>query len=368
MDFLATPLGWIMWLIYQIVPNFTVALLIFTFITRAAMFPFSIKQQKNTAKMAAFRPKLDRLNKMYANNKQKLQEETMKLYDQEGYNPMSGCLPSLIPMIIMFGLIDVIYKPLTHIARLSAETITQLQEVAKAAGITFGERTYNIEIEIINAVQTAPEKFGEVSADILEKVQSIDLTFLGINLGVQPTLGWNLLILIPIISGVTSLLISLYSMHKSKQIQGDQAGGGMMKGMMIIMPLFSVYFAFQVPAGVGMYWIFSNVFSGLSTFLLHKIWSPERVAAKEEADRAAGKIKKKKPSKFQQMMKSAQEQQAAQNGTAKPKKAAQPVETNPEYEGLSQKEINRRRLAAARKRDAEKYGEEYVEVTDDDLK
>jgi len=134
------------------------------------------------------------------------------------------------------------------------------------------------------------------------------------------------------------------------------------------MPLFSVYFAFQVPAGVGMYWIFSNVFSGLSTFLLHKIWSPERVAAKEEADRAAGKIKKKKPSKFQQMMKSAQEQQAAQNGTAKPKKAAQPVETNPEYEGLSQKEINRRRLAAARKRDAEKYGEEYVEVTDDDLK
>ena len=65
-------------------------------------------------------------------------------------------------------------------------------------------------------------------------------------------------------------------------------------------------------------------------------------------------------------MKKAQEQQALQNGTAKPK--SEPVNTNPEYEGLSQKEINRRRLAAARKRDAEKYGEEYVEVTDDDLK
>lgn len=368
MAFLATPLGWIMWAIYHLIPNFTVALLVFTFITRAAMFPFSIKQQKNTARMASFRPKLDRINKMYANNKQKQQEETMKLYEEEGYNPMSGCLPSLIPMVIMFGLIDVIYKPLTYIARLSTETITQLTDAIKAAGVTFSQRGYNAEIEIINAVQN-PDLAGKLTAipaEVLEKVQNIDLTFLGINLGVQPTLGWNLLVLIPIVSGVTSLLVSLYSMYKSKQLNGEQAGMGMMKGMMIIMPLFSVYFAFQVPAGVGMYWIFSNLFSGLTTFLLHKIWSPERVNAKLEADKAAGKLKNKKPSKFQQALKAAQEQQAAQNGTTKPKKTSTVEKES--YEGLSQKEINRRRLAAARKRDAEKYGEEYVEVTDDDLK
>lgn len=362
MGILATPLGWIMWLIYQIVPNFTIALLIFTLITRAAMFPFSVKQQKNSAKMASFRPKIERLNKMYANNKQKLQEETMKIYEEEGYNPMSGCLPSLVPIIILFGLIDVIYKPLTHIARLSTDTINGLIEIAKNAGI-ITQNASSQEILVINAVNTNPELFSSVGADVLQKIQSIDLNFLGINLGEMPTLGWNLLVLIPILSGVTSLLISLYSMHKSQQLQGQQSGMGMMKGMMIVMPLFSVFFAFQVPAGVGVYWIFSNLFSGLQTFLLHKIWSPERVAAKLEAEKAAGKIKQKKPSKFQQAMKNAQEQQ---NGTAKPKTEPLPVE--PEYEGLSQKEINRRRLAAARKRDAEKYGETYVEVTDDDLK
>ncbi len=373
MGFLATPLGWIMWLIYQIVPNFTIALLIFTFVTRAAMFPFSIKQQKNTAKMAAFRPKLERINKMYANNKQKQQEETMKLYEQEGYNPMSGCLPSLIPIVIMFGLIDVIYKPLTYIAQLSADTITSLTEAVKAAGITLGERAYNIEIEIINAISDPANAglFQNLDPEVMQKVKGIDLTFLGINLGVQPTFGWNLLVLIPIISGITSLGVSLYSMHKSKQLQGEAAaGGGMMKGMMFIMPLFSVYFAFQVPAGVGTYWIFSNLFSLLSTYLLHKIWSPERVAARLEADKAAGKVKKKKESKFQQMMREAASQQTAEaNGkkvVTKAKEVTRPVEQ--EYEGLSQKEINRRRLAAARKRDAEKYGEEYVEVTDDDLK
>ena len=138
-----------------------------------------------------------------------------------------------------------------------------------------------------------------------------------------------------------------------------------MKGMMLIMPIFSIFFAFGVPAGVGLYWIASNLLSLLQTFLLYKIWSPERVAAREEKLRAAGKLKKKQPSKFRQAMMAAQEQQAAAKGGARP---SAPVTDDPQYEGLSQKEINRRRLAAARKRDAEKYGEEYVEVTDDDLK
>ena len=366
MAILGVPLGWVMWLIYQIVPNFTIALLLFTLVTKAAMFPFSIKQQKNMAKMASFRPKIERINKMYANNKQKQQEEMMKIYEEEGYNPMGGCLPSLIPLIIMFGLIDVVYKPLTYIARIPAETINKLVEIANKAGGILGQNTYAQEIDIINAVHRDSSLFSAVGSDVLDKVKSIDLNFLGINLGERPTWALTILVLIPIISGITSLLTSLYSMHKSQQVQGKQAGSGMMKGMMIIMPLFSVFFAFQVPAGVGMYWIFSNLFALLQTFLLYKIWSPERVAAREAAAKAAGKFKEKKPSRFQQAMKKAQEQQALQDGTAKPK--SEPVSTNPEYEGLSQKEINRRRLAAARKRDAEKYGEEYVEVTDDDLK
>ena len=362
MGFLGTPLGWIMWAIYSVVGNFTVALILFTIVTKALLFPLSIKQQKNTARMAAFRPQQEALQKKYGNNKQKYQEELMKLYEQEGYNPMSGCLPLLIQFPILFGLIDVI-------AHLSADTIEKMREIAEKAGGILGANTYAQEIDIINALNSGKASLftGQIGADVIEKAQHIDLNFLGINLGERPVWAFNLLVLIPILSGITSLLVSIYSMKVNQAAQGEQAGGGAMKGMMYIMPLFSVFFAFQVPAGVGFYWIVSNLLSGLQTFLLNKIWSPAKVAAKMEADRAAGKIKKKKPSKFQEAMKAAQAQQAGQA----PSKNA-PVSTKPTEEeaaaGLSQKEINRRRLAAARKRDAEKYGEEYVEVTDEDLK
>ncbi len=364
MDFLATPLGWVMWAIYQVIPNFTIALLVFTIFTRVIMFPFSVKSHKNMARMAAFRPKLEQINKKYANNKQKQQEETMKLYEQEGYNPMGGCLPALVPMIILFGLINVVYQPLTHIARLSADTITQATEILKGIAPDAAKNTSAIQIAIVNAVHDNAGAFNALGADVIEKIKHIDLNVLGINLGTQPTWGFNLLVLIPILSGITSLLVSLYSMHKSKQVQGEQAGGGMMKGMMIFMPILSVFFAFGVPAGVGMYWIFSNLLSGVQTFVLYQVWTPERVSAKFERDKAAGKIKKKKPSKFQEAMRAAQEQQQGQQQT-------QRRTVPPQYEGMTQKEINelnRRRLAEARRRDAEKYGEEYVEVTDDDLK
>lgn len=365
MNLLSTPLGWVMWAIYQVIPNFTLALLVFTIFTRLIMFPFSIKSQKNMARMAAFRPKLEQINKKYANNKQKQQEETMKLYEQEGYNPMGGCLPALIPMIIMFGLINVVYNPLTHIARLSNDVITQATEILKGINPTLVEKTSAAQIAIVNAVNGDPEAFSALGADVIAKIQHIDLNLLGINLGDKPTWGFNLLVLIPLLSGLTSLLVSIYSMHKSQQVQGQQAGGGMMKGMMLTMPLLSVFFAFNVPAGVGLYWIFSNLLSGVQTFVLYKVWSPERVAAKYERDKAAGKIKEKKPSKFQQAMRAAQEQQEQQQSSTRQR-------TLPaQYEGMTQKEINelnRRRLAEARRRDAEKYGEEYVEVTDEDIK
>ena len=218
MGFLGTPLGWIMWAIYSVVGNFTVALILFTIVTKALLFPLSIKQQKNTARMAAFRPQQEALQKKYGNNKQKYQEELMKLYEQEGYNPMSGCLPLLIQFPILFGLIDVIYKPLTHIAHLSADTIEKMREIAEKAGGILGANTYAQEIDIINALNSGKASLftGQIGADVIEKAQHIDLNFLGINLGERPVWAFNLLVLIPILSGITSLLVSIYESESSR--------------------------------------------------------------------------------------------------------------------------------------------------------
>ena len=138
--------------------------------------------------------------------------------------------------------------------------------------------------------------------DVLEKIRSIDLNFLGINLGEMPTMALNVLILIPIISGLTSLLISFVSMKNVKnQSPEQQQAAGMTKGMMFMMPLLSVFISFSVPAGVGIYWIYSNVISVVQTLLLNKYLNPQKLAAEEmaleeqkrEEERQAHILKKK---------------------------------------------------------------------------
>ena len=353
-EIIGYPLGWVMWAIYQAVPVYAVALLIFTIFTKLLMLPSTIKQQKSSVKMIKFKPKLDALQKKYGKNREKYQEEMMKLYQEEGYNPMSGCAPMLIQFPILFGLIDVVYKPLYHIARISKDVLASIQTIVSNNFEAFGyskaaEVGSTYQINVINYLQNNADGglLKELGAETLDKIRSIDLNFLGINLGERPTMALNLLILIPIISGLTSLLISLVSMKNMKnQSPEQQQAAGMTKGMMFMMPLLSVFISFSVPAGVGIYWIYSNILSVIQTILLNKYFNPQLIAAKEIAEEEA---------------KREEERQAR----IEAKKAAR--ESGVDEKALSQKEINKRKLAEARRRDAEKYGEEYVEVTDNDF-
>ena len=127
---IAIPLGWLMWLCYTVSPVYWLALLLFTILTRLLLFPLSLKQHKSTAKMAVLKPKVDEIQKKYATNKEKLQQETMKVYQEAGYSPLSGCLPTILQLVVLFGLINVIYNPLQHILQFNAETVAALQEKA----------------------------------------------------------------------------------------------------------------------------------------------------------------------------------------------------------------------------------------------
>jgi len=172
-------------------------------------------------------------------------------------------------------------------------------------------------------------------------------------LGVVPTLTWPIL-LIPILSGVTSLLMTIFSMRQQKKngmMDGQAAAGmGMMKGMMYIMPIFSTWMAFSLPTGVAFYWIISNVLSFVQSIFLYTFYSPEKVRAKVEAEM---KNKKKKPSRYQQAVAKAREQQALASGKPLPKKGSG------QNDG---KELSaNQRIALARKRMAEKYGDDNDE-------
>lgn len=126
---IGTPLGYILYFIYQIgITNIGVAIILFTFIIKLLMLPLSIRQQKNSAKSAIFAPKVREIQQKYRNNQQKQQEELAKL-QQQGYSPMGGCGSLILTMLILFGVLDVVYKPMTHITHTSAtEVETMIKE------------------------------------------------------------------------------------------------------------------------------------------------------------------------------------------------------------------------------------------------
>lgn len=357
---IGVPLGWVMHLIYQFVQNYGITLILFTILIRVLFIPLAIKQQKGMITTAKFKPKMDELQRKYGNNKERLNQEIMELYKQENYSPLSSCLPTLLQFPLLFGLIDVIYYPLKHMLRLPADVAAKATEIATEVLGAAGMSRYSSQISVINAVKSNPEPFiAGIGADMTNQIRNFDFSFFGLNLGNTPTLMpaegqdfgvYFVLLLIPILSGITSLLLSHITSSSNKGMMGDQATNSMTTSMMLMMPLMSVYIAFQVPAGVGVYWLMTNCIMIAQTMLLNRFMNPAKIAAEAKAEAEV-----------------ARERERVERIEAK-KKAKEERENGTAEETLSQKEINRQKLAAARKRDAEKYGEEYKEVTDSDLK
>ena len=117
-DIIATPLGYILWFIYRFVGNYFISIFLFTLLIRAATFPLSLKSQKANAERARLAPRIERLQKKYGQDKQKPQQKQMDLHEKEGVSMTGGCLPMVIQMIVLFGVISVIYMPLKHLAHI----------------------------------------------------------------------------------------------------------------------------------------------------------------------------------------------------------------------------------------------------------
>lgn len=357
-SFIGTPLGWIMYQINNFTHNYGITLIIFSILLKVCMIPLGIKQQKGLIANARMQPKMKALQKAYGNNKQRYSEELQKLYNEEHFSPMSSCLPMLIQFPILFGMLDVIYYPIKHMLRLPAGTINKAIEIATTVLGENGLNAYSKEISVISAIRHNSAPFYEgLGADIADKILNFDFTMFGLNLFDQPTLTPNgkpmglylALMVIPILSGVTSLIMSLIT-KQSTAATTDGQMAGMNNSMMIMMPVMSVWISFVVPAGVGIYWLISNICSCVQSYVLNRVMNPAEEIAKAKAEEEAMR-------EAERLERIEQKKKAREQGLK-----------DPGEKGLSQKEIARRKLAEARRRDAERYGEEYVEVTDDDIK
>jgi YidC/Oxa1 family membrane protein insertase len=335
------------------------------------LFPLAIKQQKSSAEMVRLQPKLTALQKKHAKDKQKLQEEQMKLYQEEGYNPFGGCLPLLIQMPILFGLYNVIYRPYTYMLHLSSSTITNLVKAfinpiisaggsaftslskltdpaAQAAGIIKNSR---YEIYLAHALKGHEDIFASITHSTLH----VDFNFLGLDLTQTPN--WtSVYILIPIVCYITSLISSWMSM-KMTQVStapGAPNAAGMSKSMILIMPFVSAFFSLSVPAGVGFYWICTNLFMILQVLILNKFYNPKRLAELSEIASEKRKAQKRANSPVAYIEPETEEQSGEQ--TNLPEKAQQPKRVQ-SYNSSGKKskkqlmEENRRRLSAAREQE-----------------
>ena len=293
---------------------------------------------------------------------------------------MASCLPTLIQFPILFGIIDVVYRPITHILHVNKDIISKATEIAQAYFVNEGNNFKSRpELYIIKLFNIDPSQFADLP-DLTSKLADFKNTLFGLDLGLVPNIVFDAeekarmgvtsgqaaaLFLIPILSGVFQLAITIYSQIRSKKMNPDSSAnpmGGAM-AMLYIMPIFSVWIAYSFPAGIGFYWIVSSFLSLIQTIVLNKIYTPEYVAKLDERDRE--KKKSKKPSRMQEMYKQMLEQQQAQlaqqNGGAAPKKE---LTAEQKISKSKQQELESKIIAEARRRQAEKYGDEYNENDD----
>ena len=310
--YICIPFAALLRLFYNLTGSYGVAIILFTIVIKLIMLPFQMKSKKSMVRMTRMNGRIQEIQKKYANNQAKMNEEIQKLYTEEGINPMGGCLWSFLPLPILMALYSIIRQPITHFMMLSQDTVQKLVSAVSAAGADMTAILQHAKdgsvvmkdgiAQLMPYGQINLAKLASSMPEITDGIEgwiNVNYNFLGMDLTVNP---WDALknfastpaaiglILIPILAGGSQLLFSIMSM---KQQKGDAANNASMKGMMYTMPLMSVYISFIMPAALGVYWIAQSAISLVQEPLMNKFYN-QKIEAEEEARFAAREADRKK--------------------------------------------------------------------------
>ena len=246
MDFLgiiAKPLGMLLTFIYGLVGNYGISLIILTVLVKCIMYPLYSRQIKSTAKMASVQPKM--IQRKYSNDQQKMAEEMQKLYSEEGFNPMGGCLPMLIQFPIIMGLFQLLRYPMQYMT---------------------------------------DEKM----------LFAIHESFLWIKDLAQPDL-W----ILPILAAVSTY----FSFSMTSQLTTDQGNAqtqAMQKVMKYFFPLTILWIGRSYPAGLAIYWAGGQFLQIFFNIRMNKIRREmnEKMELEKQRARAEKELEKKKAARM----------------------------------------------------------------------
>ncbi len=283
-DSLGSVFGYVLWFLYIIVQNYGLAIILFTILIRAAIFPLNLRQQRSMAATAKLSDKQKELQKKYGDDKQKYQEELQKLYDQEGAKPGSGCLISILPFFFMIGIYYSIINPLSNALHLADTTVaraTSLLTQIPGAGTSLNTRY--VQLEVVKNFDFLKPYLGNVwSANEIADVDkfSHSFNFLGLDLLQTPWGGPAVLWIIPILCLLIAVGTQIYSMFTNDAMKNQQ---GCMKVFMLLLPLLTAYLALTLPGAVGFYWVVSNIMTFFQTVVTNKVFNKDYFTANKEA-------------------------------------------------------------------------------------
>ena len=333
---IARVLGYILQALYALLANFGIentgiCMILFTFLVNGLMMPMQIKQQKFSKMSMIMNPEIQAIQKKYKNKKdqasqQKMSLETQAVYQKYGVSPVSGCLPMLITLPILFALYRVIYNIPAYVPQVY-DIYDGLAKVLQEAGVTvsqLADKSYisNPTYVVTQAVKAAKSDAGNINyyIDVLSQFNSSgwdvliknhpDLSevitktahqarninyFLGLNIADTPKIK-SVSVIIPILSIVTQYISTKLSMAGTQQqtANSDNPMGQSMQTMNTVMPFMTGFMCLMFPIGVGIYWIAGNVFRIFQQLCINLYFSKINMddLIKENVDKAKKKYEK----------------------------------------------------------------------------
>ena len=308
-DIITVPFGWLLGVLYDLTSNYGVAMILFALIVQAVLTPINAKSKKSMMKMSRLQPRIQDIQRRYAHDQQKQNEEIQKLQQEEGASMgMGGCLWSFVPLLILFPLFTVIREPITYILGESAEVTAQIISAVKGlAPELFSSNAYYDQVVAASAISTyAAEIQAAIPGISPETLAGINFNFLGVNLGAIPqfnifssTWAWDWahigLFLIPIISASSQVLQmwisqktndSLVTNEKGiqdKEMAANSQAAQTNKVMLWMMPIMSLWIGFTVSAGLSVYWFIGGMFRMITDPIMTKHY--RKIYDAEDAER-----------------------------------------------------------------------------------
>ena len=288
--YVCIPLGILMKWCWQFVGNYGLAIILFTLATKIILIPLSVWTHKNSIQMVRIQPAVNFLKVNHYGDMDTFADEQAALFKKEKYRPMVSLIPLALQIFLLLGVVQIIYHPLDYLFAIDSATI---QELATFIGADMEQSSFQLKIiEAIKAGEiTASSVIPNVSSDtlssIISSVSEFENSLFGFDLAVIPAEIWGIYILMPIIAGFSSWLLS-FTQNLSNVLQHEQSKWNQY-GLMLFSVGLSVYLGVGVPAGIAVYWIASNLFSIIQMYILNAIINPKKYVDYEalEASRKA---------------------------------------------------------------------------------